>query len=407
MRNIFKPFPGRNVIFVLFVLALWGAPTRAAPGAVEEFVLPEGISAPFSIAVDAAGRVWFAEKVGKTLTVFDPGKKHFQSHAVPAGWGNVGPSIITLGPNGRVWFTVRRWADAVASTNIIGEFRPADGSFVKHVLETPAASGVSRPYLPLIVPEDLKVDRRGIVWFLAPDENRIYRFDPATADLRGYRIPTKHSYPRGMSIDGKGRLWFVEANVNKIGKFDPANAAFREYEIPTPFSGPARTTVDGEGRVWFVEMSANRIGVFYPDMERFDEALIPTSRSLPTAIKADGDGNIWFVEYRGNKIGMFNPTEAEFREFGIPTYNSQPGDMVIDHKRRRVWFSQASTEARRLGMLSIAKVLAAAKGVTAEAAPRRNIAPGAMVYVAVAAGLVVVLALTGMLVISIRKKSAG
>lgn len=429
MRNRFRPLTDRPLKCVAtFVLAmvLSGAAVSgpasaqggrglrgesagaAIQGAIEEFVLPEGISAPFSIAVDVAGKVWFAEKIGKALTVFDPETKLFESHALPPGWGSIGPSVIALGPNGRIWFTVRRWAEAVAETNILGEFAPAEGAFIKHVLEARSAAGELRLAGPPIVPEDLLVDRRGIVWFLAPDENRIYRFDPATADLAGYLIPTKNSYPRGLTIDGNGVIWFVEANVNKIGKFIPESASFREYAIPTPFSAPANSFADGQGRIWFVEMSSNRLGVFYPDLERFDEALVPTPRSLPNAIAADGQGNIWFLEYRGNKVGLFDPLEATFREFAIPTYGSEPGDMAIDIERGRLWFSEANNEARRLGMLSIAGALAAVERADGAGETTAQDGTAAMLSgTAILIGSIIFLmvALTGILLVSLRRRS--
>ena len=109
-----------------------------------------------------------------------------------------------------------------------------------------------------------------------------------------------------------------------------------------------------------MKKTANRIGVFYPDLKRFDEALIPTPRSLPTALAAAEDGKIWFVEYRGNKIGVFDPTEATFEEFQIPSYGAEPASIAIDYRRGRLWFSEANTEAKRLGMLSIAPALALA-----------------------------------------------
>ncbi len=429
MRNRFRPLAGRPlkclaalVLAVLLSGAAASGPAfaqggrglrgegagAAIQGVIEEFVLPEGISAPFSIVVDLAGKVWFAEKLGKALTVFDPGTERFETHPLPPDWGEVGPSTIALGPDGRIWFTLRRWAEAVADTNILGEFAPAEALFTKHVLETRSASGELRLDGPPIVPEDLLVDRRGMVWFLAPDENKLYRFDPTTADLGGYRIPTSNSYPRGLSIDDNGVIWFVEANVNKIGKFIPESASFREYAIPTPFSAPAKSFADGQGRIWFVEMSSNRLGVFYPDRERFDEALVPTPRSLPNAIAADGQGNIWFLEYRGNKVGLFDPIEATFWEFAIPTYGSQPGDLAIDLERGRLWFSEANTEARRLGMLSIAGALAAVG--KADAAGETTAQDGITAWLSgttllIGSVILLVMTLTGILFVSLRRRS--
>ncbi|MCK5308867.1 MAG: hypothetical protein KAJ73_09670, partial [Zetaproteobacteria bacterium] len=305
------------------------------------------ISAANSIGLDRSGNVWFTEKVGKNLTMFDPVTKVFSVYPLPASWGNVGPSRITFSPQGDIWFSVRRWAESVAETNMLGKFSLLDNSYHRYSLSARA------------VPEELVVDTDGIVWFLAPDENTLYRFNPEINKLKHYVIPTMNAYPRAISLDKKGNIWFAEANANQLGRFTPATAVFREYQIPTPFANPGEITIDGEGKIWFVELTANRIAVFYPDWERFDEALIPTARGMPNAIKADTNGNLWFLEYRGNKVGVFNPVEATFHEYDIPAFNSQPGALAIDHKRGVLWFTESNTEVKKLGQLSIKAALSA------------------------------------------------
>jgi len=345
----------------VMLLALYNEVAVAnTPAPISEFDLPKEISAANSIGLDSSGNVWFAEKVGKNLTMFNPGTKVFEAHPLPASWGNVGPSRITFSPQGDIWFSVRRWAESDEETNILGKFSLSDNSYYRYSLAAQA------------VPEELLVDTDGVVWFLAPDENRLYRFIPTTAELQSYTIPTRNAYPRAISLDAKGNIWFAEANANQLGKFTPATGVFNEYQIPTPFANPGEIAIDEKGRVWFVELTANRIAVFYPEWERFDEALIPTSRGMPNAIKADTNGNLWFLEYRGNKVGVFNPVEATFDEFNIPAFNSQPGALVIDHKRGVLWFTESSTEVKKLGRLSIKAALSAAahstKGETDKAA---------------------------------------
>lgn len=332
----------------ILLLALFNEGAVAStPTPISEFDLPEAISAANSIGVDRSGNVWFAEKVGKNLTMFDPVTKAFAAYPLPASWGNVGPSRITFSPQGDIWFSVRRWAGSVEETNMLGRFSLLDNSYHRYSLSARA------------VPEELLVDTNGIVWFLAPDENTLYRFNPQTNTLKQYVIPTKNAYPRAISLDKKGNIWFAEANANQLGRFTPATAVFQEYQIPTPFANPGEITIDGEGRIWFVELTANRIAVFYPDWERFDEALIPTSRGMPNAIKADTSGNLWFLEYRGNKVGVFNPVAATFHEYDIPAFNSQPGALAIDHKRGILWFTESNTEVKKLGRLSIKAALSA------------------------------------------------
>ena len=322
---------------------------------ITEFALPLEVSAPQAITVDASGHVWFTEKVGKSLTMFDLDKKAFSVHPLPDSWGRVGPFRLVLGAKDDLWFVVRRWADAESAINLLGRFIPGRNVFEKYTLP----EGV--------IPEDLSVDQDGSVWFLNPDQNKIHRFRPADADLQGYSIPTSDGYPRGIVLDGKGGIWFSEANTNKIGRFDIAAATFQEYEIPTPFANPGGIAVDRDGRIWFVELTANRIGVFYPDMQRFDEAMLPTANGLPNAIAADDQGYIWFLEYRGNKVGRFDPLQASFREFNIPTFSSLPGELAIDRQRGRIWFSETGTEAKKLAMIVIANALVAKEPPTVPA----------------------------------------
>lgn len=318
-----------------------------------EFKVPDNISSPHSITVSKDGKVWFAEKVGKNLIRFDPELNKFEIHPLPSEWGNVGPSRIALAPDGSLWFTVRRWANSDDDTGFLGQFQSANGTFRRYILTDTNASDENGKDEAYVTPDDLLVDKNGLVWFLSPDDNNVYSFAPDTAGLRGYAIPTPNSYPKGIAIDSSGAIWFAQANANKIAKFVPTLATFSEYEIPTPFANPETLSVDGMDRVWFVELRTNRLSAFYPEDERFYEALIPTSGGLPNAIGADDRGGIWFLEYLGNKVGFFDPLSAQFREFVIPTFSSLPSDLAIDNVRNRLWFSQSSTEAKQLGMLSL------------------------------------------------------
>jgi len=364
-----KPGPcAMGLVLGLLLTVLPQQSWAAAPpteSIIQEFQVPDGISSPHSIAVSSSGNVWFAEKVGKNLVMFDPERKTFDIHPLPSDWGEVGPSRIALAPGGSIWFSIRRWANSDAATWFLGRLNPATGSFRKYPLvdpdKTPEVGG-ERAY---VLPDDLLVDRNGLVWFLSPNENKIYSFEPDAAGLQGYPIPTPNSYPKGIAIDGGDTIWFAEANANKIGKFVPADAAFSEYDIPTHFANPEALAVDGAGRAWFVELRTNRLAVFYPDEERFYEAMIPTAGGLPNAIVAGENGGIWFLEYMGNKVGVFDPVPSQFREFDIPTYSSLPGDIAIDAARHRLWFSETGTEAKRLGMLSLTE----ARAVMAENTP--------------------------------------
>ncbi len=315
---------------------------------IKEFVLPEGLSSPNSLTVDPSGKVWFAEKLGKNLAVFDPEKEQFEVYPLPDSWGKIGPAMITLGPKGNVWFTVSKWAETETETetetDIIGRFNPAEGKFKNYKV-----AGTK--------PEELLVDAGGMVWFLTGDS--LYRYEPEKPELERYAIPTSNSHPRGLKMDNAGNLWFVEANANKIAVYSQEKKIFGEVDIPTPFFNPSGLAVDNEGNVWFTGLSANKLSVFYPEKGIFNVVDIPTPRALPNRIALDGLESVWFLEYRGNKVGLFNPRLATFNEYVIPTFNSLPEGLTIDAERGFLWFSETATEARRLGRISIREVMAA------------------------------------------------
>ena len=313
---------------------------------IKEVALPEGLSSAQSMIIDSTGRVWFTEKVGKKLAVYDPEKKEFATYSLPASWGKMGFSNITLGPDGEIWFTVTRWVEGAEEPHILGRFTPADGYFTKYAI----------PHNT--IPEELIVDAKGTIWFLASNKNSLYRVDPKTFALKGYPIPTANGNPKGLAADQKGHIWFAESSANKIGKFVPEQEAFNEYELLTQFANPGKISIDKHGKIWFVEVTANRLGMFSPEQNRFDEAIIPTPGSSPVALVNDDNGNIWFLEYKANKVGVFNSEKATFHEYDIPNFGSLPADLVIDRKRSLLWFTQSATDAKRLGMIDINEALA-------------------------------------------------
>jgi streptogramin lyase len=321
-------------------------PPSDIPTPIKEIALPEGFSSAQSMAIDSTGRIWFTEKVGKKLAVYDPEKKEFATHSLPSSWGGTGFSNMTLGPDGEIWFTVTRWIEGEKAPNILGRFTPADGYFTKYTL--PHNS----------IPEELVVDANGTIWFVTSNKNNLYRVDSKTFALKGYPIPTANGNPKSLAVDQKGHVWFVESTANKIGEFIPEQEVFYEHELLTQFANPGKISIDKHGRIWFVEITTNRLGMFSPELKRFSEAIIPTPGSAPVALANDDNGNVWFLEYKGNKVGVFNSETAIFHEYDIPSFGSLPADMAIDHKRSLLWFTQSATEAKRLGMISINEVLA-------------------------------------------------
>ncbi|MBT4519177.1 MAG: hypothetical protein HOC23_04160 [Halieaceae bacterium] len=326
----------------------------AASSPITEYNLPASLSAPYAIEADQGGRIWFTEKIGRHLAVFDPSDARFEVYALPESWGKVGPAQLAIAGSGDVWFTIRRWAEDVTQTNVVGRFTPSTGSYVRYEISLGAS------------PQEIVADDQNRLWLLASDRNQLFRVDPIEGRVTSYEIPTADSNPQGLTIGQNGDVWFSEPNVNKIARYGAETGFFQEFEIPTAFSNPGDIALDSHGKVWFVERTSNRLGVLYPELNRFDEALIPTVNALPHAIEVDGSDRLWFLEYRGNKVGVFDPTQAIFQEFDIPSYNSQPGELVFEPVTQQLWFTESNAESSKLGTLPVTLAgLAADAGSTA------------------------------------------
>lgn len=302
--------------------------------------MPPTVSAPFAIQTDSTGGVWFTEKIGKKLIMFNPDTKNFAIYNLPSTWEGLGPSRLALGPHDEVWFTVRRSAEMDVGTNLLGRFLRVKNRFDRFELP----KGVQ--------PEALTVDHQGTVWFLNPDGNELGRLSADGSHLERDALPTANGNPREITVTKQGIVWFSLANINKIGRFDPIGKQFSEFDIPSPFANPGSLSTDLQGNVWFVELTGNRIARLSQESMRIDEVEIPTTAGLPIDLAVDEQGRVWFLEYRGNKVGLFDPTLATFQEFDIPTFNTQPGDMSLDQKRARLWFSETGTETSQLGLLN-------------------------------------------------------
>jgi virginiamycin B lyase len=125
-------------------------------GAVTRFEIPWFLSGPHSVAVDAAGRVWFSDVV----------------------------------------------------RNHIGRLDPTTGQFRRFFLR-------SRP----AVSHGIIVDSRGLVWFTELTGNKVGVIIPQFFNLLlEFDVPTPGGGPYFVAEAPDGEIWFIEAEAPFIGR---------------------------------------------------------------------------------------------------------------------------------------------------------------------------------------------
>lgn len=223
------------------------------------------------------------------------------------------------------------------------------------------------------VPYGLAIDGEDRVWFTQMAGNQLAVFDPATGELKEYRIPSTMGLPESdweydpksgktpedviniysvggpgnISISDDGMVWFVMQLGNSVVRFDPGREEFTEFLIPTEASLPYDIAADSNDRVWFVEKNSGAFG--YLDIAREKVVEIELGRGVnPMGIAVGENGHVWLSLVGSNVIGRYDPETKKLRTFPINVPNSQPGLMRFDEDGR-LWICHLRSQ--HLGVL--------------------------------------------------------
>lgn len=250
---------------------------RLSSGATfTEFPLPTANSVPNVISVGPDGALWFTEgganKIGRITTA-----------GVLTEFGVQGsPSGITAGPDGALWF-------AETSVGKIGRIT-VEGA----VTEYPLAVN-SRP-------NQIARGADGALWFTDSTRNAIGRITTAGV-FSEFAIPTPDASVWGITSGPDGNMWFTEERGNPtaqgsrgaVGRITPAGTIV-EFRGPTPEASPVAIVAGPDGNLWFTEFNANRIGRITPEGLITESQRLPGEIRGPVTITVGPDGALWFVD---------------------------------------------------------------------------------------------------------------
>ena len=219
-------------------------PAANASGAVELpriVPLPER-SIPASLDADGSGGVWVSVVNKDVLARYDRDTGGFAVHRLPTGGS--APFAVASDGMGRVWFTQQ-------GAGQIGYLDAATGEIAE----------IAPPGRPLGTPETLTVAPDGSLWVAEHEEGGgIARYDPALGWRERVPAPDAAAYPNSAAYDGYGNVWFAMHTVDKLGAYDPQSGATTSVPIPSAGSWVQFMTADREGNVWFVEQGTAKLG---------------------------------------------------------------------------------------------------------------------------------------------------
>ena len=136
------------------------------------------------------------------------------------GPGDVGPSALTLGSDGNIWFVLTRTAQVGRITT--------SGAIT--VFDLPGERGITVS--------------DGSLWFTATSENKIGRIT-AAGEYAAFDLPSPDAGPFGIAADRAGNIWFTENGGARIGKIalrpERARPGESDRERPAPRVRAPRT----------------------------------------------------------------------------------------------------------------------------------------------------------------------
>ncbi len=358
---------GRVILSLLFVLAsiliVWGIlsiyPSAHAAPAIRETAVPG--ADPWGITFDNSGNVWIAEpgcdspptcapQVPSAIVQYNHQSfTLIQNFTTPANFS--APFFLAKDTQGNIWFTEPK-------SSAIGELSVNNGLPSWHQWTVPT---------PYATPYDLAFDTVGNLWFTEFGASRIGEFKPATQQFVETPTPTAHSSPYGVvGPDATGVMWFTENNsaVSKIGRFTPPPTGtlgtnnIAEYPTKNRInSTPHLITIDKQGNIWWTEGFDNAIGSLaikqaVPGTSNgVTEYAVPRPACTPgpncsthiSGIGVDSQGIIWFDDSLSSRIISLNPSSGNFSTMVIGgglTSGAHPHDGFAIDKSDNVWFGE-------------------------------------------------------------------
>ena len=334
-----------NVIFAMWTMVHVNAQaTRASSiSSIAEYGVPGGD--PWGTAFDSSGRVWVAlpgcdggncsssNPPGK-IALFDPGELNWATVVqLPSGYGQ--PLFVTVDHNGKVWFTM-------PATNTIGMYDPSSATVSQWAVPTASAG-----------PWGITVDSKGIIWFAEHYLNQIASFTPSSQIFHEIATPASGSEPYGITVDSSDNIWFTENpdTVALIGEYT-SQGVLQEYKIrnsSTSGTGltPHLITIDANGNIWWSEgwvsaIATLNVAAAQPRTnngvtEYFYTPSCGTCGSHTSGISFDKQGLIWLDDSLQNTFGSFPVGGGSFSFYNT---KGHPHDGLNVDLQSRIWYDE-------------------------------------------------------------------
>jgi virginiamycin B lyase len=258
----------------------------------------------------------------------------------PDGWKELIGTMIDLSPNPEWRDTITQYlAMPTLGQRSRDPIQAADGSiwwagqFGNLIGRLNPATGEMREYKlpPNALPHSVWLDDKGIPWYTGNKNGTIGKVDPETGKVTEYKMPDPNAKdPHTAVFDKKGILWFTLQNSNMVGRLDPATGDIKLVTLQTPDSKPYGIKIDADGVPWFACNGSPCLYKIDPATMALTEVKLPYPGTTVRRLDIAEDGMIWYVNSNKGQLGRYDPKTGEIKEWQSPSGpNSHPYAIVV------------------------------------------------------------------------------
>jgi sugar lactone lactonase YvrE len=281
------------------------------------------MSNPVSVAIDAEGDVWVADKGNHRIEEFSSTGEYLSKFgSAGGGEGQLSQAEgIAIDPQGDIW-VADTYNGRVQEFNQAGELLRVVGSY---------GSGEGQ----MGEPTGIDIGPGGNVWIADWQNNRVAEFGPTGKFIRQFGTygteNGQFQHPDGLTIDDRGQIWVADEGNDRVQAFTEKGEYLTQFgstgseEEEFNFHWPIGITTNSAGKVWVADGNNDRVqrwGVFnyVPADESFvadndPRVQVETSSGLVDRVEGEAAGEISY-EHEGDLLtsvdGPVGETQFEY-----------------------------------------------------------------------------------------------
>jgi virginiamycin B lyase len=289
---------------------------------VQEFTIPSGHRVHDAWADPAPdGPVWFSAQGSGHLGILHP--KSGKVEFVALGRGS-SPHGVIAGPDGAPWLTD-------GGQNAIVRVDPATREVKAWKL--PESAGYANLNTAIF-------DAKGVHWFTG--QSGIYgRLEPRSGDMKVFKAP-KGRGPYGIHVTPDGTVYYASLAGSYIGRIDGASGKVTVIEPPTPRQGARRVWSDSKGNVWVAEWNSGNLSRYQPASGKWSSWKAPGEAPQVYAVYVDETDKVWAAEWAAQVMLRFDPATAKFQSF--KSSSPYPNVRQIHGRKGEIWTPESGAD---------------------------------------------------------------